>query len=162
MLTKVREQRPSYNNSSAITSSVTVSSIKLLYYKFFAWLFSLTAYGVDIAIVNSSWTENHIRHMWANAINHRSHHTRGILSILRVLSVKFPWSNAEAVQLVKIFPPCNTQHSQSIPLVANSDMIVKENITVNSVVDCSNLVRDKIILSVGQFRPEKDHALQLE
>ena len=43
--------------------------------------------------------------------------------------------------LMKMFPPCNTTHLQAIPLNSNR--------------------REKVILSVGQFRPEKDHSLQL-
>ena len=43
------------------------------------------------------------------------------------------------LSLVKLYPPCNTTLLQQIPLQT----------------------RENIILSVGQFRPEKDHALQI-
>jgi alpha-1,2-mannosyltransferase len=36
MLEKVRQQRPAYNNKGAIASSVTISSLKLVYYQLFA------------------------------------------------------------------------------------------------------------------------------
>ena len=48
------------------------------------------------------------------------------------------WSTAKT-KLVKLFPPCNTTQLQLLPLQP----------------------REKIVLSVGQFRPEKDHALQI-
>jgi alpha-1,2-mannosyltransferase len=50
--------------------------------------------------------------------------------------------------IIKLFPPCNTSHLQQIPL----------RLTSSSEVNKS---RERIILSIGQFRPEKDHFLQL-
>lgn len=47
--------------------------------------------------------------------------------------------NTSKVKLVKLFPPCNTTLLQQLPLQP----------------------REKLVLSVGQFRPEKDHALQI-
>jgi alpha-1,2-mannosyltransferase len=44
-------------------------------------------------------------------------------------------------RLVKIYPPCNTSNLLAIPIY--------------------NSNRRDVILSIGQFRPEKDHALQL-
>jgi H+/Cl- antiporter ClcA len=68
MLSRVREMRPSYNNDERIASSTSVSSFKLLYYQVLAALFSGTGYFVDMAFVNSSWTEDHMKHMWRGAI----------------------------------------------------------------------------------------------
>lgn len=68
MLNRVREMRPSYNNDERIANSTSVSTIKLLYYQILAALFSVTGYFVDMAFVNSSWTENHMKYMWRGAI----------------------------------------------------------------------------------------------
>jgi len=52
--------------------------------------------------------------------------------------IKFLWGHF-VKQISIIFPPCPTQHLEKFPLKG----------------------RQKIILSIGQFRPEKDHQLQL-
>mmetsp|Transcript_14789 Transcript_14789/g.22276 ORF Transcript_14789/g.22276 Transcript_14789/m.22276 type:complete len:427 (-) Transcript_14789:37-1317(-) len=121
MLKRVREMRPSYNNDQRIASSASVSSIKLLYYRFIGWAFGLTGYCVDMAFVNSSWTEMHMKDMWRGALNSDT-------------------KRYSSGRLIKLFPPCNTTHLKSISLGKR---------------------RNRVILSVGQFRPEKDHHLQL-
>ena len=45
----------------------------------------------------------------------------------------------QTCHIVKVYPPCNTTHLLNLPLEG----------------------RKRIILSIGQFRPEKDHVLQL-
>ncbi len=57
--------------------------------------------------------------------------------------------NAASRRLVRIYPPCNTDFLQSLSLqrkmpIANGDSSVP-----------------RYIISIGQFRPEKDHALQI-
>eukprot|EP00814_Leptocylindrus_danicus_P022052 CAMPEP_0116046454 /NCGR_PEP_ID=MMETSP0321-20121206/28280_1 /TAXON_ID=163516 /ORGANISM="Leptocylindrus danicus var. danicus, Strain B650" /LENGTH=235 /DNA_ID=CAMNT_0003528095 /DNA_START=176 /DNA_END=883 /DNA_ORIENTATION=+ len=61
-------------------------------------------------MVNSTWTNNHIRYLW-----------------------RF----AKKTDIV--YPPCDTQSLEDLPLNG----------------------REEVIISIGQFRPEKDHALQL-
>jgi alpha-1,2-mannosyltransferase len=117
MLQKVRDQRPTYNNNKYITGSTTISTMKLLYYQIFAILYSAVGRCADLAIVNGSWTENHIRSLWSSS----------------------RWISN--VKIVKIFPPCNTEEF--------------------SKVDISK-PRQEVIVSIGQFRPEKDHALQIK
>lgn len=65
---KVREMRPSYNNDHRIASSQSVSTVKLLYYRLLGYFFSLTGYAVDLAFVNSTWTERHMLEMWHNPL----------------------------------------------------------------------------------------------
>lgn len=140
MLSKVRDQRPSFNNVSRIAESVTVSSAKLLYYHFMSFLFSWTGYYVDIAFVNSSWTEGHMQHMWHSSI---------------VAHQRVKGTNKNCLPLlVKLYPPCNTSHLRSFPLsLGGAKATESESVQPN--------FRERLILSVGQFRPEKDHALQL-
>lgn len=65
MLSRVRDQRPSHNNSSWITSSVTVSQAKLLYYRAFARLYGIAGgCFASRVMVNSSWTRGHIAALW--------------------------------------------------------------------------------------------------
>lgn len=123
MLRRVREQRPQYNNDERISSSVTISSIKLLYYQLFAVLYSAAGRCAELAVVNSSWTEGHISELWRTRKVKRD----GVLSLFSPL-------------LFKVFPPCNTEVLSRIPI---------------------DNKREPIILSIAQFRPEKDHMLQI-
>ena len=124
MLNKVRDRRPSYNNDAAISSSATVSNLKLAYYHCIAFAFRLAGQCVDLCFVNSSWTEAHMKHMWRPFF-------RGTLGT------------------VKLYPPCNTACLQ-----------LQSGYSLNGGVATTK--RERIILSVAQFRPEKDHLLQLK
>jgi alpha-1,2-mannosyltransferase len=85
---------------------------KLAYYRVFAWLYGLMGAAAHAVMVNSSWTEAHIRSLWR------------IPDRTRV-----------------VFPPCDTTQFQEIEL------------------DVDN--RDNVIMSLAQFREEKDHKLQV-
>eukprot|EP00904_Undaria_pinnatifida_P014133 jgi/Undpi1/9850/HiC_scaffold_28.g12304.m1 len=111
MLSRVRDQRPSHNNSSWISSSVGVSRAKLLYYHTFAFLYGVVGGFASNVMVNSSWTKRHISALWGRS--------------------------SPAV----VFPPCDTSELESLPINDGG--------------------RERCALSVGQFRPEKDHALQV-
>ena len=109
MIQKVRERRPSYNNSSNITSTVSVSRLKLLYYKLLITWYSTAGYFCKLALCNSTWTYNHMQTIWSCP-----------LSI--------------------VYPPCDIEKFLSIPLHCKKELNV---------------------ISIGQFRPEKDHELQI-
>ncbi|KAM3576192.1 hypothetical protein VYU27_001900 [Nannochloropsis oceanica] len=111
MLSVVREQRPSYNNDRSLACSPWKSRLKLIYYHAFACLYGLCGFFVSLIIVNSSWTQAHIRSLW--------------------------WLGRPRVWTV--FPPCDTSALKDLPLAP----------------------REPVILSVGQFRPEKEHPLQI-
>lgn len=121
MLQRVHEARPSYNNDSSITSSTTLTSAKLLYYKAFAALYSLAGYCADVVMVNSSWTKGHVDALWGAPLS---------------LGQTRPGA-------LVVFPPCNTTQLQQAPL------------------DTTQRLCSRVLVSVGQFRPEKDHRLQL-
>lgn len=111
MLSLVAERRPTYNNVEQISKSKLKTYIKLGYYIVFARLYSFMGSLSQLAMVNSSWTLNHINNLWK--IPNRTH---------------------------ILFPPCNTTMLQKLPLRP----------------------RDTVVISIGQFRPEKDHMLQIE
>lgn len=116
MLERVRQRRSQYNNNELISGSVTVSSIKLAYYYAFAWCYKFCGWFCDVAMVNGSWTEAHMKRMWSG----RS----GLMK--------------------KVFPPC-------MPAKRLEEMVQRRD----------SDARGKIVLSIGQFRPEKDHILQV-
>lgn len=64
MLSRVRDQRPSHNNSSWISSSVAVSRAKLLYYRLFAMLYGIVGGFASKVMVNSNWTRRHVASLW--------------------------------------------------------------------------------------------------
>ncbi|KNC51054.1 glycosyl transferase [Thecamonas trahens ATCC 50062] len=114
MLAAVVAQRPSYNNSSLVASSVTLSSAKATYYRAFAWLYGFMGRRATMVTVNSSWTHGHIAALW------------GMTS----------------PALRTVFPPCDCATFLELP-----------------PPDAPSRSLD--IVSVGQFRPEKDHLLQV-
>lgn len=141
MLNKVREMRPTYNNAASITSSVTVSGLKLLYYQLFARVYSWVGRHAQVVMVNSSWTRNHVAALWwygrseslaeADQAHSRSDNGGGAHC---------------ARSLALVYPPCNTAELLAMPLAGT---------------DGAPKAEKRIVLSIAQFRPEKDHMLQI-
>ena len=118
MLAKVRSRTSGYNNTR-IANSYLKTHLKLIYYKLFAWLYGKAGGCSDLTMVNSTWTEEHVKQLWSSS----------------------------SVRLIhKIYPPCDVKHFKQL------DRDVQEDNINDSI---------KTIVSVGQFRPEKDHALQI-
>ncbi len=155
MLQRVREFRPSYNNNVAISGSTTVSNIKILYYHIFAWMYGMVGSFASMVYVNSSWTEGHVAEMWR-----LQRHTNGTESESLATSNKSQ-RNRNALQVPpartryanKLFPPCNT----SVLSLIRIDTL-RDGCSSDSHINRPNT---RFVLSVGQFRPEKDHMLQL-
>jgi len=137
MLQLVYERRPMYNNEGMVQRSLLLARIKWLYYRFFALLYSAAGRCAQLVFVNSSWTRRHID------------------SLFRV---------PERTHIV--YPPCDTKTLQQIPLGrirkweedAEGDGGDKSRGNKSKE---SEPMREDLILSVAQFRPEKDHPLQL-
>ena len=113
MLKKVSDGGESHNNRSFISRSPFISSVKIIYYRLFAYMYGVVGSRCDVVLVNSSWTLGHISTLW----------------------------NAEHCTSV-VYPPCDTDEFLAIPLKRNNNGLLK-------------------ITSVAQFRPEKDHPLQI-
>lgn len=111
MLARVSSRESQFNNDSAVSKSAFLTSIKVVYYQIFAWLYGLVGSCAEVILVNSTWTKNHIVHLWR-----RPDETH------------------------VVYPPCDTFTLEQLKLQP----------------------RKKEILSVAQFRPEKNHGLQLE
>jgi glycosyltransferase involved in cell wall biosynthesis len=142
MITKVVERRPDYNNPNAIASSQVMTNTKVAYYRFFAWLYSLMGGLTDSVMVNSTWTKNHIDSLWQLPLPRRSESDTGeyrpVNGLLSSLFRAFGASGQRPAART-VFPPCNTALLASLRLGH----------------------RERVVVSVAQFRPEKDHALQL-
>jgi len=137
MLDQVRSRTKAHNNRSFISNSWVLSYAKLQYYRIFAALYGRAGRYSDLTMVNSSWTEGHINHLWAGVRNDAKDHgsdddvtgTRG-------------GAASQHVVVHKVYPPCDTSEFAQIPRRADQLDHLK-------------------IVSLGQFRPEKDHALQI-
>ena len=120
MLDKVRSRASTYNNRNRVANSYYLSNLKLIYYKVFAWMYGKAGGVSDLTMVNSSWTEDHVKRLWYLTPGNDVH---------------------------KIYPPCDVRQFKELKRDPEED-IEDEN-------------KVKTILSIGQFRPEKDHALQI-
>ncbi|XP_074650121.1 GDP-Man:Man(3)GlcNAc(2)-PP-Dol alpha-1,2-mannosyltransferase-like [Tubulanus polymorphus] len=118
MLDRVIQRQGTYNNASFISQSTILSQGKLLYYRLFAYLYGIVGRCSQVVMVNSTWTRNHILHLW---------------------------KTADRTNIV--YPPCDTTEFVAIPLKDDS-----------ASSTTGKLFR---VVSVGQFRPEKDHKLQI-
>ncbi|KNZ46498.1 hypothetical protein VP01_720g5 [Puccinia sorghi] len=168
MLKRVSRRSSAHNNSSTISKSLVLSYAKLIYYILFAELYSLCLRQAHLIMVNSTWTKNHIDRLlkpWLHrdAIEEEeapSMSTQDSSSNLiskpdgplrlrlvhrdgRVESSK---SKKGGLQKGKkygkatvVYPPCDVQSFSEFPIGS----------------------REYTILSISQFRPEKDQATQI-
>lgn len=131
MLRRVSSRSIQYNNSHYVARSPFLTGGKIIYYKMFAWIYGIMGRCAEIVMVNSSWTEEHINDIW-----------------------KIP------LKTHRVYPPCDTEDLKKVPIPIADD----EDFLISSQSgDVKNEMGKKLIkiVSVGQFRPEKDHPLQL-
>ena len=107
MLKVVEEGKVAINNNSRIAHNKVLSTIKLIYYKIFAFMYYLVGQCAELVFVNGSWTKGHISYIWK-------------------------------MDPILLFPPCDIKNNN----------------------DCHK--EGHLIVSIGQFRPEKNHPLQIE
>jgi alpha-1,2-mannosyltransferase len=110
MLRVIQSRTAAFNNPSLVAKSKILTMLKVYYYNFFSILYKFVGSFSDVVLVNSTWTDGHIKEIWQ------------IPSKIKI-----------------VYPPCDTQSLINFPL---------EN-------------RNRTIISVAQFRPEKDHTFQI-
>ncbi|XP_026151845.1 GDP-Man:Man(3)GlcNAc(2)-PP-Dol alpha-1,2-mannosyltransferase-like [Mastacembelus armatus] len=139
MLSVVRERNPRFNNADFISRNPVLSAVKVLYYCCFALLYGLAGSCSDVIMVNSTWTLGHILALW------RSPSRTSI-----------------------VYPPCDVQAFLDVPLEGEDEdedgweQLGRELGSGEEEEGAGG--RDRkchSIVSVGQFRPEKDHQLQI-
>ncbi|KNE71303.1 hypothetical protein AMAG_15543 [Allomyces macrogynus ATCC 38327] len=111
MIAVVADRKGTFNNDAQIAKSSLLSRIKLVYYRFFARLYSWSGRHADMVMVNSSWTANHIHTLFRTPTRTRT-----------------------------VYPPCGTATFLDLPLTPRTPTAV----------------------SIAQFRPEKNHLLQID
>ncbi|KAH9974362.1 mannosyltransferase [Lactifluus volemus] len=147
MLARVEARRTTYANSDTISSSSILSRAKLLYYRLFMYHYALTLRRSSFLIVNSSWTKNHIDAILAHAdpvldlIHFPLISIGGVaLSLCHALAHSFPrYTHVTPKRATIVYPPCDTHALSQLPLDRPPSLL----------------------LSLAQFRPEKDHAAQI-
>ncbi|KAI8447131.1 family 4 glycosyltransferase [Phakopsora pachyrhizi] len=164
MLERVSKRDSSHNNNSTISNSFILSYLKLFYYMIFAELYSLCLRQADDLMVNSTWTKNHIVRLLQPC--YKRHKPQESDNRATSASTIIPQP------IEKIDLNLRNRHHQKSSLNSNTaDRIVENSIEVKVVYppcDVMSLIRfpllprSSIILSISQFRPEKDQRKQIE
>lgn len=135
MLKRVKNRVYSYNNSSYVTKNPFLSYIKLTYYRLFAKVRNNIYLKLTTSLSNLCLLPNFQLYSCVG---------RCALTVM----VNSSWTEKHILQLWnipfsthRVYPPCEVGHLKKLQHL-DSDKI--------------------IILSIGQFRPEKDHPLQLQ
>ncbi|OSC98020.1 glycosyltransferase family 4 protein [Trametes coccinea BRFM310] len=135
MLSRVRSRTQGVTNSEAISSSALLSFGKLLYYRIFMYYYASSLRQARFLMVNSTWTKNHVDAI----LQHRDL----LLDVVQLLPpfvlFKFLLRKQSPKEAKIVYPSCDTRQMAVFPLEG----------------------RERIILSIAQFRPEKDHPAQL-
>jgi hypothetical protein len=156
MIGRVAERRPGYNNAASVSASAWATQAKLAYYRAFAALYGCMGGLVDTVMVNGSWTKAHIESLWGLPVPVTLRRGsdgaatvlplddevayRPVMGVTRSLLRATGWQSHAARPAARlVYPPCNTTALAALPLGG----------------------RERLVVSVAQFRPEKDHALQL-
>lgn len=133
MLARVKSRQVSLTNLNSVSSSAVLSNGKLLYYRIFMYYYARSLRMASFLMANSSWTKNHV-----DAILQHSDPLLDVLhSLPPLLFLRAYNAGLTAAQIV--YPPCDTREMAQFALEG----------------------RDRIIMSIAQFRPEKDHAAQV-
>lgn len=136
MLSVVRERNPRFNNADFISRNPVLSAVKVLYYCCFALLYGLAGSCSDVVMVNSTWTLGHILALWRSPS-----------------------------RTCVVYPPCDVRAFLGVPLEGEDEDEMEEGWEeLGGEEESGGGGGDKkchSIVSVGQFRPEKDHPLQI-
>ncbi|KAL6100550.1 alg11 [Pungitius sinensis] len=138
MLSLIRERNPRFNNADFISRNPVLSAAKVVYYCCFGLLYGLAGSCSHVVMVNSTWTLGHILSLW------RSPSRTSI-----------------------VYPPCDVGAFLDVPLEVEEDGEEVEEgweelgqELAGEAEGAGDRKRHSIV-SVGQFRPEKDHRLQI-
>ncbi|GAA6054532.1 hypothetical protein JCM3770_005832 [Rhodotorula araucariae] len=158
MLSRVRSRTAGHTNPASVASSVTLSRAKLAYYTLFARAYAWSLAQADTIMVNSTWTAQHVRELLRVEDVRGSTPSRSsaedVPSGLRRRKLETTQTptpvtarapTAPRVQVV--YPPCDTAALTAFPCT-----------TAWRIPSPSAPVT---IISLAQFRPEKEHSTQL-
>ncbi|GAX84154.1 hypothetical protein CEUSTIGMA_g11577.t1 [Chlamydomonas eustigma] len=145
MISRVASGKQTYNNQASIAGSPLKSFIKLLYYRLFALLYGVVGACSQLSdqavrdiltsqatMVNSSWTLGHLQNLWWG-------HGERTSTSSTITAVN---TGSRNCRIALVYPPVDTEDLKTLPLDSRST--------------------PPYIISLAQFRPEKNHRMQLE
>ncbi|TFK48788.1 mannosyltransferase [Heliocybe sulcata] len=137
MISRVRTRKRWHTNSDSVSSSTLLSQGKLLYYRIFMYYYSRSLRLAVFVMCNSSWTKNHVDSIlqYSDPLLDALHKFPPFILLNWISDIR-AYSPREAKI---VYPPCDTRDVAQFPLQG----------------------RERVILSLAQFRPEKDHPAQL-
>ncbi|WVQ98028.1 hypothetical protein IAU59_005149 [Kwoniella sp. CBS 9459] len=140
MVKRVRERTQGVENAGASKSAIK-TQIKLIYYRIFTSLYSVSLLFSQHIMTNSSWTQAHIRSLLTAG---RSSYLASFLlkdeTTLQKREDRGEVKKEDRARCGVVYPPCDT----------------------TELVKLSGLnKRKREIVSLAQFRPEKEHSKQL-
>ncbi|EGN97922.1 glycosyltransferase family 4 protein [Serpula lacrymans var. lacrymans S7.3] len=135
MLARVRSRKRWHTNSDVISSSAVLSRGKLLYYRLFMYYYALSLRGASFIMVNSSWTKSHID----SVLQHSDPLLDTLHALTPLLALRLLAPSRAPRSAKVVYPACDTREMAKFGLGG----------------------RERVVLSIAQFRPEKDHAAQL-
>lgn len=107
------------------------------YYRIFMYYYAYSLRQARFIMVNSSWTKGHVDSIlqYSDTLLDAVH----LLPPLVLLSLLSRRRSASPKEAQIVYPSCDTRQMAALPLAP----------------------RERVILSIAQFRPEKDHPAQL-
>ncbi|GAA5853864.1 hypothetical protein JCM9279_005749 [Rhodotorula babjevae] len=173
MLSRVRARTAGHTNPSSIASSAVLSRAKLIYYTAFARAYKASLRQADTLMVNSTWTRRHVMRLLGGeeAANEDEAVEEGegpsgacaapasSGGLRRRTAAAAASSLSDSQQSTSrpcrtprprvrtVYPPCDTAALTSFPATTSSRI--------------PSPTSPVTILSLAQFRPEKEHATQL-
>ncbi|GAA5946543.1 hypothetical protein JCM3775_004454 [Rhodotorula graminis] len=172
MLSRVRSRTAGHTNPSSIASSAVLSRAKLVYYTAFARAYRASLARADTLMVNSKWTRRHVVRLLgggeeegegevvvvpdegpsaaaaalASPDGLRRRPTASSVVKKQQPSTGLP-RRTPRPRVRTVYPPCDTAALTSFPATTSSRV--------------PSPTSPITILSLAQFRPEKEHATQL-
>lgn len=175
MLQRVSRREAGHTNTSVVARSAVLSSLKMMsvypfdhgterewltllarYYLIFAELYSWSLRRADVLMVNSTWTKNHIDYLLRPIFQRDEAHET-------LDSEAEPAAEQDPAGLrQRNASKSGQRESPTTATVGKTAQIVFPPCETDSLMSLPIEVRENLILSVAQFRPEKEHAVQLE
>ncbi|GAA5820517.1 hypothetical protein JCM10212_005196 [Sporobolomyces blumeae] len=167
MVSRVERRLAGHTNPSIVAGSTVLSRIKLTYYRLFLVVYRWSLTRAQVIMVNSSWTKRHVEdilNVRSSAASAASPRSGPKTTTTTRVETKPGRINDKSPSIVLLYPPCDTTSLNSIPLSAPRSSPADENDVDRGTeprVD-GGAGRDPMtILSLAQFRPEKEHPTQL-
>lgn len=114
--------------------------IKAAYYYVFAFVYSITGMAANVVMCNSNWTRDRIIQCWWKIGRRKKRRKKNKESRMGDQTGTEEDKDEDMLPML-VYPPCDTKALQALPL--------------------DRKLKKLFIISVAQFRPEKNHALQL-